>query len=367
MSGSEVEFISQAYVNSGNELRPSAEKGLDRAFFGRYVRMLDERGFDYVLLPYGSGRHDPFALAAVAGATTERLAPIVALRPNLVQPTWAAKALATIDQLSGGRAAVHIISGGDDQEQRREGDRLGKSQRYARSAEFIQILRRVWTADGPFDHAGEYYAFEDFASQVRPLRGTIPISVGGSSPEAYRVGGAHGDIFGLWGEPLERTREQIEAVSAQARAAGRDEPPRIWATFRPIIDRTEELAWEKAYRVLSSLRRNASDGGATPRDAAPNVGSQRLLDIAKQGDLHDRALWTPVATATGARGASTALVGTPETVAAALLDYVDIGVRLISIRGYDYYDDALDYGRYLLPLVRQELAHRKTSVAAGAR
>ncbi|GAB3450702.1 LLM class flavin-dependent oxidoreductase [Actinophytocola sediminis] len=367
MSERSVEFISQAYVNSGNEIRPGADKALDRTFFARYVRTLDEYGFDYVLLPYGSARHDPITLAAAVAATTERLTPIVALRPNLVQPTWAAKALATIDQLGGGRAAVHIISGGDDHEQRREGDRLDKARRYARSAEFIQLLRRVWTADGPIDHAGEYYSFEDFASQVRPTRGTIPISVGGSSPEAYRVGGAHGDIFGLWGEPLDRTREQIAAITAEATAAGRAEPPRIWATFRPIIDRTEELAWDKAHRTLAALNRNAANGGAAPRESAPNAGSQRLLDIAKQGERHDRALWTPVATATGARGASTALVGTPETVAAALLDYVDLGVSLISIRGYDYYDDAVDYGRHLLPLVHQELATRRALTGSGAR
>ena len=93
-------------------------------------------------------------------------------------------------------------------------------------------------------------------------------------------------------------------------------------------------------------------GGASPQ----NRGSQRLLAAAAKGELHDRALWTPLAAATGAAGNSTALVGTPETVAQALLDYVDIGVTTLLIRGYDPYDDAIDYGRHLLPLVREEVA-----------
>ena len=93
-------------------------------------------------------------------------------------------------------------------------------------------------------------------------------------------------------------------------------------------------------------------GGAHPQ----NRGSQRLLAAAAKGELHDRALWTPLAAATGAAGNSTALVGTPETVAQALLDYVDIGVTTLLIRGYDPYDDAIDYGRHLLPLVREEVA-----------
>jgi len=63
--------------------------------------------------------------------------------------------------------------------------------------------------------------------------------------------------------------------------------------------------------------------------------------------------------ATGAPGNSTALVGSPETVAEALLGYVDVGVSTILIRGYDPLDDAIDYGRDLLPIVRQELAQRE--------
>ena len=94
-------------------------------------------------------------------------------------------------------------------------------------------------------------------------------------------------------------------------------------------------------------------------DRAPaSVGSQRLLAAADRGERHDRALWTATAAATGAAGNSTALVGTPETVAAALLDYVDLGVTTLLIRGYDPIDDAIAYGRDLLPLVRTELARR---------
>jgi len=365
-----VEFISVTNVNASNELHPLPSKSLDLDFFRRYARTLDDYGYDYTLLPYDSAGHDPFSLGAAISQVTERVRPIIALRPNTMYPTVAAKALATLDQLSRGRAVVHIISGGDTKEQAREGDRLGKDERYRRSEEYIHILRQAWHSTESFDHAGEHYQFEDFRSHVRPVNGTIPVSIGGSSTEAYRVGGAQGDIFGLWGEPLADTREQIDAVNAQAAASGRTDRPRIWVTFRPIIAQTEELAWAKAHTTLDALQRNADGLASTWRvheraaGAGPeNVGSQRLLDQAKRGELHDRALWTPTASATGARGASTALVGTPETVAAAILDYVDLGADLISIRGYDNFNDAVDYGRYVIPLVRQELAHRAATAA----
>jgi alkanesulfonate monooxygenase len=364
-----VEFISAINVNSSNEINHRREAGIDVAYLKRYSRILEDGGFDYTLVPYGSSFHDPFTIASAVTQFTERIKPIVALRPNTIYPTVAAKALATLDQLSGGRAVVHFIAGGNDQEQAREGDRLTKTQRYARQAEYVQILRKVWSSTTAFDHAGEYYSFEDFISHVRPVNGTIPISIGGSSEDAYRTGGELADIFGLWGEPLADTQEQIDKVAGYAAAAGRTDTPRTWVTFRPIIAPTEELAWEKAHRTLEILKDASGKPGlwrGAPKAGGPsNVGSQRLLDIAARGDLHDRALWTPTASATGAGGASTALVGTPETVAAAILDYVDLGADLISIRGYDNLNDAVDYGRYIIPLVREELAHREATGRRG--
>lgn len=367
-----VEFISAINVNPGNELNGFKDAAIDPKYVTRYARVLEDGGFDYTLVPYHSGGHDPFTLATAIASVTERLKPIIALRPNTLYPTVAAKALATLDQLSGGRAVVHFIAGGNDLEQAREGDRLSKSERYARQEEYIQILKRVWTERAPFDHSGTYYSFENFVSLVEPVNGTIPISVGGSSDDAYRIGGALGDIFGLWGEPLADTKQQIDRVAEAARAAGRTDTPRTWVTFRPIVAPTEELAWEKAHRTLEVLQDSSKASALWSRkifppstDGPANVGSQRLLEIASRQDLHDRALWTPTASATGAQGASTALVGTPETVAAAILDYVDLGADLISIRGYDNFNDAVDYGRYVIPLVRQELAHREATGKRG--
>ncbi|WP_375502454.1 LLM class flavin-dependent oxidoreductase [uncultured Jatrophihabitans sp.] len=364
-----VEFISAVNVNPSNELNKLGRAEIDLPFFNRYVNALEDAGFDYTLCAYASPFQDQFAIANQIVARTERIAPIIALRPNTIYPTVAAKALATLDQFGGGRAVVHFISGGSDAEQAREGDYLTKEQRYARTAEYIDIVRQVWTSTEPFSHEGEFYKFDGFLSAVRPTNKTIPVSVGGSSADAYRVGGSRADIFGLWGEPLKDTQDQIDIVHREAEKAGRIDRPRIWVTFRPIIAATEELAWEKAHRILATLQSKQGDPGFARKvfgNSAPqNVGSQRLLEIASRQDVHDRALWTPTASATGAAGASTALVGTPETVAAAILDYVDLGADLISIRGYDNLNDVIDYGRYLLPLVRQELAHREVTGRPG--
>lgn len=370
-----VEFIGMIGTRDVSEVRPPSGPVVDPNYTRRFARAHEDAGFDRVLIGYGSGSPDGTQVAAHVAAHTERLGLLVAHRPGFVAPTLAARTFATLDQFSGGRTAVHIITGGHDAEQRRDGDHLGKDDRYARTDEYLDILKSAWTSEEPLSHEGRFYRFADFLSEVRPVtKPRIPLFFGGSSEAAYRVGGKHADVFALWGEPLAETAEQIASVRAAAQAAGRTEPPRISVSFRPILGRTEEEAWDRAHRILDTINSRGAAGSFVGSrratlpvgpDAQPqNTGSQRLLAAAAKGELHDRALWTPTAKATGAAGNSTALVGTPETVAQALLDYVDIGVTTLLIRGYDPLDDVIDYGRELLPLVRAEVARRDGGAAA---
>ncbi|WP_134768556.1 LLM class flavin-dependent oxidoreductase [Nocardioides sp. 1609] len=363
-----VEFISLSHLNPSTELEPIPTRGIDLRYMRRYVAALEDGGYDYTLLPYGSGTADSFVVASAVGQLTERIKPIVALRPNTTPPQVGAQKLATLDQLTEGRAVVHIISGGSDAEQARQGDYLPKGERYARSTEYVEILRRAWHEPEAFSHHGTYYKFDDFGPGFAPYGDTIPISIGGSSDEGFTLGGQLGDIFSFWGEPLADIRAQIERVHAIADAAGRPRQ-RIWVTFRPIIAQTDELAWAKAHDYVEKISRTFQAGAFHKKylgnEPPQNVGSQRLLGFAAQQDVYDRALWMRTAAATNAGGASTALVGTPETVAAAILDYVDIGADLVSIRGYDTLNDAIDYGRYVIPLVQQEIAHREATGRRG--
>ncbi|KAF2656230.1 bacterial luciferase-like protein [Lophiostoma macrostomum CBS 122681] len=358
-----TEFISATFPNASTELNPIPGAPLDPDYLIRYARALDDYEYNYTLVPYDSSYFDPWTVGATIAAVTKKLKVIIALRPNTLYPTVAAKALTTLDQLSQGRVVVHFIAGGSDIEQAREGDFLTKEQRYERLEEYIKILRRAWESPEPFDWDGKHYQFKGFRNLVRPVNGkSIPVSVGGSSPPAYRIGGSLADIFGLWGEPLKETKEQIDSIYAEAEKAGRTDRPRIWVTFRPITAETEELSWQKAHKTLDALTANRAQGNSrVPANAPPpqNVGSQRLLDIASRGEVQDRALWYPTVQATGARGASTALVGSPQTIADSILDYVDLGAELISIRGYDNLNDAIDYGRYILPKVREGLKERE--------
>ncbi|GGO49435.1 LLM class flavin-dependent oxidoreductase [Streptomyces lasiicapitis] len=358
-----VEFLGIAATNDGSETTSRSGASFDKDYTLRLARAHEDHGWDRVLFAYGSGSPIPAAAAGYLAAKVDSLEILLAHRPNVSYPTYAARTFATLDQISDGRLTVHFITGGSDHEQRREGDTLTKDERYGRTREYIEIVKKVWTRHEAFDHEGEHFRFQDFVSDVFPVQLPHPgVSFGGSSPAAYAAGGAEADVFCLWGEPLAQTAQQIEEVERAARAAGRVDVPRIQVAFRPIIAPTEELAWEKAHRTVGAIRERRAGGQSLTRrhsaDAPENTGSQRLIAIAERGERFDRALWTPTAAATGGAGNSNALVGTPETVAQALLDYYDLGVDILSARGYDLLDDAIDFGRYVIPLVREEVAKR---------
>ena len=160
-------------------------------------------------------------------------------------------------------------------------------------------------------------------------------------------------------------RERIAEVRSAAAPMGR--APRFSVSVRPILAATEEKAWERAHRILDRIREVGGVGalGATGPARAQAVGSMRLLQFAREGELYDKRLWTPIAAATGAAGNTTALVGTPEQVAESLLDYYDAGATTLLIRGFDPFEDAIDYGRELIPMVRAEVARRERRAAAG--
>jgi alkanesulfonate monooxygenase len=334
---------------------------IDAAWVREFSRAHERADFDKVLVGYTATAADGFAVASYAAAHTERLGFLIAHRPGFVAPTLAARKAATLDQFSGGRVSLHIITGGSDADQARDGDFLDHDTRYRRTDEYLTILRRVWTEDRPFDHTGEFYRVAQAYSEIKPLQKPhVPLYFGGASPAAHAIGARHCDVYMHWGEPLAAIRERIAEVRAAAAQFGRE--PRISVSLRPIIAPTEAQAWSKAHAIL--VRVEAKQGDRTlPNPEA--VGAQRLVEFARQAEVHDKRLWTPIAAAAGGAGNTTALVGTPEQVAESLLEYCGLGVTTLLIRGFDPLNDAVEYGRELIPLVRAEVARRDRAQAAA--
>jgi alkanesulfonate monooxygenase len=358
-----VEFIGMIFTQNQSEARPSDGPVIDPGFTARFALAHEAAGFDRVLIGYGTFFPDGFIVATWALAATERLGVLLAHRPGFVAPTVAARKFATLDQFSGGRLGLHTITGGSDEEQARDGDYLNKQDRYRRTDEYLHLLHLSWTSREPFDFDGEFYKVTGATSIVRPFQDPHPpIFFGGSSDEAVEVAAKHADVYAQWGEPLAETSAQIKRVKEAAASYGR--APGVSLSLRPILAATDDEAWERAYAILDRIQ---NSGGANRRPARTgppqNTGSIRLLEAAKRGDVLDRCLFMPLATATGAAGNSTALVGSVETVAQAMLDYYDVGVTTFLIRGYDPFEDVKGYGE-LATRVREIVAERDQQLVA---
>ena len=351
---------------------------VDPGYLARFAQAHEAAGFDRVLIGYHATGPDGFAVAAHVLNATTRLKVLIAHRPGFVAPTLVARKLATLDQLTGGgRVAIHHITGGDELDQKRDGDFADHDRRYARTAEFMGLLRRELTATEPFDHDGEFYRVRGAYSYVQPATAdAIPLYFGGASPAAISVGAQHADVYMLWGEPVAQIAERVAGIRAQAARHGRT--VRFSLSVRPIVAATEEAAWQRAEQIRAATEtRVAGTRGPGPRNTgaghpgsgqpgtarrlfgfreSSSVGSERLQQQAAEREVYDDRLWYGVTRLTGPGGNSTALVGTAAQVADALMAYRRVGVDTVLIRGFDPLDDVVEWGRELVPLLREEAA-----------
>jgi alkanesulfonate monooxygenase len=370
-----LEIIGMVGTKEVSESRGSLDgPSLDAAYLSRFARAHEAAGFDRVLIGYGATGPDGFAVAAHVLYATSALKVLIAHRPGFVAPTLVARKLATLDQLTGGgRVAVHHITGGDELDQKRDGDFADHDRRYARTAEFMDVLRRELTSAEPFDYEGEFYQVRGAYSSVRPPAGApIPLYFGGASDAAVGVGAAHADVYMLWGEPVAEIASRIARIRAAAARYGRD--IRFSLSVRPIVAATEEAAWQRAEAIRAATERRLAAVTAAPEPGgqgsgrtdprvsggrlfgfreSSSVGSERLQRQGAERDVHDERLWYGVTRLTGPGGNSTALVGTPRQVAEALMAYRRAGVDAVLIRGFDPLDDVVEWGTELVPLLRE--------------
>jgi alkanesulfonate monooxygenase len=327
------------------------EGDLSPDYLTQFARAHDDAGFDLALVGYTSSSAEGFLVALQAAAHTKRLGYLVAHRPGFVAPTLMARKIATFDHLTNGRLAVHIITGKTDEEQHGDGDFSPKTERYRRAAEYLELMKLTWSSEQPFDFSGEFYRVKGASSDVRPLQQPHPpLFFGGASDGALAMGARLCDVYAIYAEPLASTRERIAAFRMQAAAFGRT--PGFNVSLRPIIAAREDDAWDKANRILAAMTGKKGwkrqEAAAGPVD---NAG-KRLMGFAMQQDVHDDRLWMPIARVTGALGNTSCLVGTPEQVAEAILNYYMLGVDSFLIRGFDPFNDTVEFGRELIPRIK---------------
>jgi alkanesulfonate monooxygenase len=363
-----VEFIGFIGNNNGSETTPRTGPLLDVTYIETLAKAHENAGFDRALLAFHSTLPDCLQVGQHVASVTERLNVFIAQRPGFTAPTLLARQFATLDHLAKGRISLNVITGGDSVELAQDGNTIDdKDERYARTSEFLDVVRAEWTSAAPFDYDGKYYQVKRGFSQLKPYqKNGIPVFIAGASDAAVEVAGRHADVFALWGETYDEVRKVIAKVRAACAKNGRA-APRFSLSFRPILADTEEKAWAKAEATLARAKAVQDKTGFVRKPGGPaNEGSKRLLALAAQGERLDKRLWTGMAALTDARGNSTSLVGTPQQVAESLAEYYDLGIDIFLIRGFDPLIDAIEYGRELIPLTRKLVAERARTRSLAA-
>lgn len=293
------------------------------------AREYEAAGYDASIIPASATWPDVAAVAAWALAATDRLTVVQAHRPGVQAPTAAARALATLDSLSGGRTGVHLILGHSDVA--RDGDHLDREQRYARAAEYIEVYTRTLTSAEPFDYQGEFYRVEGAYSGVRPASSPRPvISTPGGSEAGIELGARYADVLATQGSSLAETAAWIERASAAAARHGRTLG--YWVNLNLLVGETDDAAWEHARdleRAIERLRDYRAGGAGEP------VASIRAERTARYGEVADDVVDSALYLGFVRRGGSLpTLVGSPSTIADAVLAYYDLGVGIVTLGGH---------------------------------
>jgi alkanesulfonate monooxygenase len=314
-----------AAAGSASQWRPPTIDYL--AQVARTAELLDFTG---VLTPTGTWCEDAWLTTSSLIRETERLKFLVAFRPGSIHPTLAAQMASTYQRISDGRLLLNIVSGGEPSEQRRFGDpaSYGSAERYARTDEFLTVLRGAWDPAG-IDFTGDFYDVED--ARVREVPDPLPqLYFGGSSGPAGPVAAKHVDVYLTWGEPPAAVAEKLDHMRRLAKDAGRS--LRFGIRLHVITRDTSEEAWAVAGRMLAELDPADVQKAQTALASSQSVGQQRMRALhggsTSFTDPHELeihpGLWAGVGLVRG--GAGTALVGSHEEVASLIGEYAALGI-----------------------------------------
>lgn len=334
----------------GRYLGSSAgERQPDFRYFTQIAQAADRLGFEGVLLPTGQNCEESWITATGLATLTERLKFLVALRPGVTLPTFAARQAAALDRLSNGRLLLNVVVGGNPVELAGDGIFLPHDQRYTQAAEFLTIFRRLLAGE-TVDFEGQHYRVDaGRLDQLAVQKPHPPIFLGGSSEAGQDLAAEQIDTYLTWGEPAAQVADKIAAVRKKAEARGRR--LRFGIRLHFIVRETEAEAWAEADRLISRVT-DSQIAAAQARftQQMDSVGQRRMAELHggdRQRLVVGPNLWAGVGLVRN--GAGTALVGTPDQVATRLREYQEAGIELVIGSGYPHLEEAYRVAELLFP------------------
>ncbi|MBD2494838.1 FMNH2-dependent alkanesulfonate monooxygenase [Nostoc sp. FACHB-280] len=317
-------------------------------YLQQIAQAVDNLGYTGALLPTGPFCEDAWITAASLISVTKRMKFLVAIRPGISSPSFAARMAATFDRMSHGRLLINVVTGGEPKQLAGDGLHLSHDDRYDLTDEFLTVWRGIMSGE-TVDFKGKYLDIQGGKLLFPPLQKPYPpLWFGGSSAAAQRVAAKHVDAYLTWGEPPEQVAQKIAEVKQLAAAQGRS--VRFGIRLHVIVRETESAAWDAANDLIKYIDEDAiaqaqkafasSDSEGQRRMTQLHNGSRETLEISPN-------LWAGIGLVRG--GAGTALVGDPDTVAARMLEYQKLGIETFIFSGYPHLEEAYRTAELLFP------------------
>lgn len=330
-------------------------------YFRQIAVAADTLGYDGVLLPTGRSCEDAWVVASSLIDATRRLKFLVAIRPGVSSPQFAARMAATFDRMSGGRLLVNVVTGGDPSELEGDGVFVSHDERYAVTSDFLKIWRGILEASHhgqAYDYAGEHLVSKGGKVIYPPVQQPYPpLYFGGSSEAAHELAAEQLDVYLTWGEPPQAVAAKIDDMRRRAALHGRT--LKFGIRLHVIVRETDEEAWAAADALIQHLDQDTVAAAQTAFQRMDSEGQRRMAAL-HGGQLHDEKggrshleispnLWAGVGLVRG--GAGTALVGSPETVAARMREYAELGIETFILSGYPHLEESYRFAELVFPLL----------------
>jgi FMNH2-dependent dimethyl sulfone monooxygenase len=309
----------------------------------KVVQTAERVGFDLTLIPelnlndikgVAAPSLEAWSLTAALAAVTDRLELMAAIRPGYHLPAVTAKQAATIDEISNGRFTLNVVSAWWEEESRQYGGTFSEhDDRYARSTEFVSILRGLWN-ETPFDFHGDYYDLSGSHLEPKP-RVQPTIYAGGESPGGKAAIVSFADAYLTHGGTVDELRSKVDDMTARRQSAGSRPFSHFGMAAYAIVRDSEDEAQAELERIT-----DVSQGAAY--ESYQDFIKQSHLE--HQPDLRDYSVSN--------RGLRPGFVGTPRQVADRILQFEEAGVDTLLLQFSPQVEEMERFARDVIPLVR---------------
>ncbi len=326
------------------------------------VETAAEMGFSSLLTATNfHAEHDAWTASVATLAQTRGAGLLVAVRPGMFHPAIFAKMASTAATLFPGRLRLNIVTGSNPAENAMYGDTESHDTRYARTHEFVHLLRRLWH-ERVVDHEGIFYRTTGAVLEPKPSP-MIPIYFGGHSAAAQRIAAELADVYLVWGDTLPSIAARVASMREAERAAGRS--LRIGLRVHVVVRETEAEAWAAADRLISRIDPAVRAAFVAASGSADSEGQQRQRALTSGTSLVvEENLWAGVGLAR--TGVGVAIVGNPEQVEAKLRAYQALGISTFILSGYPHLEECRRFGELVMPRLRTSRDIHGTTASARA-